>query len=140
MLDAFGGCCLYLESSREPAATSGVLGWLVAGEAATELAGWSDAAVAAAALDTLPPPFATLRNGLIETRVHCWIGAVSGLPGGWKPLPLERRHRPAAGSHPRLFVVGDYLYDTTLNGVLDGAEHVAGWVVADLASLATEQP
>jgi len=28
-------------------------------------------------------------------------------------------------------VVGDYLYDSTLNGVLDSAEHVAGWVAAE---------
>lgn len=135
MLDAFGGCCLYLESSREPEATHGVLGWLVAGGSAAELAAWSDDALEAAALATLPAPFESLRGSLLETRVHRWQAAVSGLPGGWKPLPLQWRHRPAAGSHPRLFVVGDYLYDTTLNGVLDGAEHVAGWVVADVGVL-----
>jgi hypothetical protein len=27
--------------------------------------------------------------------------------------------------------VGDYLYDSTLNGVLDSAEHVAGWLAAE---------
>ena len=33
--------------------------------------------------------------------------------------------------NPHLFVVGDYLYDSTLNGVLDSAEHVAGWLAAE---------
>jgi hypothetical protein len=30
--------------------------------------------------------------------------------------------------------VGDYLFDTTLNGVLDSAEHAASWLAADLAA------
>jgi len=41
-------------------------------------------------------------------------------------------HRPAP-SEPALFVVGDYLFDSTLNGVLDSAEYVAGWVASELA-------
>jgi hypothetical protein len=45
---------------------------------------------------------------------------------------VDQRHRPSA-AHPNLFVVGDYLFDSTLNGVLDSAQHVAGWVAANLA-------
>jgi hypothetical protein len=37
---------------------------------------------------------------------------------------------------PDLFVVGDYLFDSTLNGVLDSADYVASW----LAALMTEHP
>jgi monoamine oxidase len=133
MLDALGGCCLYLESGREPSATHGVLGWLVGGTAAAELADRADDQLVALALDTLPPPLAQLRGQVLEARVHRWRAAVSAVPGGWEQLPVDRRHRPCPTSHPNLFVVGDYLYDTTLNGVLDSAEHVAGWVAADLA-------
>ena len=35
--------------------------------------------------------------------------------------------------HPNLFVVGDYLFDSTLNGVLDSADHVTGWLAGWLA-------
>lgn len=134
MLDALGGCCLYVESSREPGATHAVLGWLVGGMAAAALADRPDAELVDRALETLPPALAALRGQATEGRVHRWRAAVSALPGGWQPLPVDRRHRPSPASHPNLFVVGDYLYDTTLNGVLDSAEHVAGWVAADLAA------
>jgi monoamine oxidase len=134
MLDAFGGCCLYVESGREPAASHGVLGWLIGGEAAVEMAGLPDEDLLTAALGTLPGPWAPLRHHAIEARVHRWQGAVSGVPGGWEPLPVDRRHQPCPTNHPNLLVVGDYLFDTTLNGVLDSAEHVAGWLAADLAA------
>ncbi len=133
MLDAFGGTCLYIESGRDPTARHTVLGWLVGGEAALAMAGWTDDALVAAALDALPAELAHFRQSVVEARVHRWTGAVSGLPGGWTPLPLDRRHRPAP-AHPNLFLVGDYLFDSTLNGVLDSAEHVAGWLVAEQAA------
>jgi hypothetical protein len=53
---------------------------------------------------------------------------VSGLPGGWKPRSFDERHRPDPGGSPRLFLVGDYLFDSTLNGVLDSADYVAHWL------------
>ena len=131
MLDAFGGSCLYVETARDPAANCGVLGWLIGGAAAAEMAAFDDDALVAAALDSLPGSMMSLRRHVRESRVHRWTGAVSGVPGGWVPLSVDRRHRPCAG-HPNLFVVGDYLYDSTLNGVLDSAAHVAGWLAADL--------
>lgn len=133
MLDAFGGTCLYVESARDPSATHGVLGWLLGGAAAVEMECLADEALVAAVLDSLPRPLAACRDQVVEARVHRWTGAVSGLPGGWERLPVDRRHRPSP-RHRGLFVVGDYLYDSTLNGVLDSAEHVAGWVVAEHAA------
>jgi hypothetical protein len=134
MLDAFGGCCLYVESACQPPDRQVVLGWLLAGAAAEAVAGLPDHELVARAVATLPAPLAGLRHRLRDSRVHRWIGAVSGLPGGWIPRAVDRRHRPAAATHPGLFVVGDYLFDSTLNGVLDSAEHVAGWVAAELAA------
>ena len=133
MLDAFGGSCLYVETARDPAATLGVLGWLLGGAAAARMASLSDASLVAAALDSLPPSLAHLRGHVRESRVHRWTGAVSAVPGGWTPLSVDRRHRPSA-RHRNVFVVGDYLYDSTLNGVLDSAAYVAGWLAADLAA------
>ena len=139
MLDALGGVCLYVESSREPDASLGVLGWLVGGEAALAWHGRSDDELTAAALETLPPEYGSLAGHLLEARVHRWRAAVSGVPGGWQTRSLDERHRPAATSHPDLLVVGDYLYDTTLNGVLDSAEYVAGYLVDRWAGNHKEQ-
>ena len=48
-------------------------------------------------------------------------------------MPGEQRHQPDPVGHPGLFMVGDYLYDSTLNGVLDSAGRVASWIAAGLA-------
>lgn len=133
MLDRFGGCCLYDESSRTPGTRHGVLGWLIGGSAAEEMSRWGDAELVAAALDSLPDQLAHGRRHFLEARVHRWVGAVSAMPGGVAPPPLDRRHRPEPIEHPDLFVVGDYLFDSTLNGVLDSAEFVARWMVANMA-------
>ena len=42
-------------------------------------------------------------------------------------------HQPAV-AHRDFHVVGDYLYDSTLNGVHDSATHVASCIAADLAA------
>ena len=133
MLDRFGGCCLYDESSRDPSASHGVLGWLLGGEAAKAYAQADDAAILTAAFDALPPILSQARERLIEARIHRWVGEVSALPGGSTPWPRDRRHCPDPLGHPNLFMVGDYLYDSTLNGVLDSAEHVAGWIAAHVS-------
>jgi hypothetical protein len=130
MLDAFAGACLYVENSRDPSARHGVLGWLLGGAIAQDMATRSDEAIVAAAIAALPAPLANLRSRVLESRVHRWTGEVSAVPGGWLPLPVHRRHRPAGNNH-NLFIVGDYLYDSTINGVLDSAEYVAGWVAAE---------
>jgi len=133
MLEAFGGACLYVESRSDPTARHGVLGWLLGGEAAVRMAALEDDRLVTEMLASLPEAVAARLGTVLEARVHRWIGAVSALPGGWAPLPVDHRHRPAA-THPNLFCVGDYLYDSTLNGVLDSAGHVAGWVAAELAA------
>jgi monoamine oxidase len=135
MLDKFGGCCLYDESSREPESPHSVLGWLLGGDAARDMSAWSDERLIKAALDSLPSFLAHGRDLIIEGHVHRWVGSVSALPGGRVKRSLDRRHRPEPVGHPNLFVVGDYLFDSTLNGVLDSAEYVAESVAARMAEL-----
>ena len=40
---------------------------------------------------------------------------------------------PDPDRHPNFFVVGDYLFDSTLNGVADSADCVAGWIAEEEA-------
>jgi monoamine oxidase len=133
MLDRFGGCCLYDESSREPGGSHGVLGWLLGGVAAEQMSLLTDDQLVAEAIDSLPPLLAHGRDDFIEARVHRWVGAVSAIPGGAARQSLDRSHQPDPAGHPNLFVVGDYLLDSTLNGVLDSAQYVAAWLAATMS-------
>lgn len=132
MLDSFGGCCLYDESSRIPGCSQGVLGWLLGGAAALDLSELSDEELISEALDSLPASLQRGRDELLEGRVNRWIGAVNALPGGRVMQSLDRRHQPEPLEHSNLFFVGDYLFDSTLNGVLDSAQYVAAWIVASI--------
>jgi monoamine oxidase len=134
MLDAFGGCCLYDETSRNGSDTHGVLGWLLGGEPALTLSGCSDDDLIRKMLDALPSFLQHGRAHVIEGRVHRWVGAVNGLPAGCPARDMETRHQPEPLEHPNLLVVGDYLFDATLNGVLDSADYVAEWLVAEMES------
>jgi len=128
MLDQFEGCCLYDESSRIPDAEHGVLGWLLGGDIAEKLSNLSDDELINMALDSLPKFIEHGREHFIEGHVHRWIGAVNAIPGGVVPQTSDRRHQPEPVEHPHLFMVGDYLFDSTLNGVLDSADYVAHWI------------
>lgn len=129
MLDAFGGCCVYDESARDPECAHGALGWLLGGEAALTLSNCSDAELIDKMLDSLPRCWPQGRRLFVEARVHRWVGTVNGLPGGCPAREPDSRHMPEPVQHPGLFVVGDYLFDSTLNGVLDSADVVAEWIV-----------
>lgn len=133
MLDRFGGCCLYDESSRDPGSTMGVLGWLLSGEGADSMSALTDEQLIAEALDSLPDFLQNGRQTFVEGRVHRWTGAVNAMPGGLVAQNLDKRHQPEPIEHAHLFVVGDYLFDSTLNGVLDSAEYVAAWLAATMA-------
>jgi monoamine oxidase len=131
MLDAFGGCCVYDESTRHQHESCGVLGWLIAGADALMLCNADDGTLAELAVGSLPGGLAeTARRSLCECRVHRWAGAVSARPGrstgaGSEGLPLLDR-----SGHGGLCVVGDYLFDATLNGVLRSATNVADVIAA----------
>lgn len=130
MLDSFGGCCLYDESSRLVEPRYGVLGWLIGGQAAIDNADLADEALLELALDTMPRELGDARKNFLEGRVHRWLGAVNALPGGRTSLPVAQRHCPEPLDHEGLFVVGDYLYDSTINGVLDSADYVSDGIAA----------
>jgi protoporphyrinogen oxidase len=121
-VDAFGGCCVYDECSRYDVGPYGVLSWLLGGNHAMIMANHDDRTLIAKVLASLPEPLAEGRRLFIEAKVHRWIGSVSGRPGGFPIKGPRARHLPDADEHPGLFVIGDYLFDSTINGALDSAE------------------
>ena len=133
MLDHFGGCCLYDESSREPQSKFGVLGWLLSGSSAEAFSVKNDEQLIDLALDSLPTFLPNGRQHFLEGHVYRWLGAVNAMPGGRIPQSHDRRHQPEPQKHPELFMVGDYLFDSTLNGVLDSANYVAAWIATNIS-------
>ncbi|MEH1847475.1 MAG: FAD-dependent oxidoreductase [Nostoc sp.] len=121
-LDAFGGCCVYDESSRYDAGTYGVLSWLLGGSNAVIMSNYEDQVLIRKVLETLPKSLMEGRDLFIEGHVHRWLGTVSAQPGGHPIKGSKARHLPEPQEHPGLFVVGDYLFDSTINGVLDSAD------------------
>ena len=122
MLDAFGGCCVYDESGRHDAHAHGVLGWLLAGADALALCNADDRTIASRVLESLPDAlYAEGRARVVEVKVHRWAGALSGQPGGWRIRNPRVAHQPEPVDHRGVVVAGDYLFDSTLNGVLRSA-------------------
>ncbi|MGE3538043.1 MAG: FAD-dependent oxidoreductase [Candidatus Tectimicrobiota bacterium] len=132
MSDAFNGCCVYDESARHAAEGYGALGWLLAGSDALAYGNYDDQTLIQRVLDTLPAPLQSGRALCMEGHVYRWMGAVNGLPGGLPVQSLKTAHVPEPEEHPGLFVVGDYLFDSTLNGVLDSADIASDLVLSRL--------
>jgi monoamine oxidase len=139
MSDAFGGCCVYDETSRVDGCSYGVLGWLLAGEAALTMSNLEEAELVDAVICSLPTQLGEGRTHLIEARVHRWAGSVNGLPAGFPAREPDARHVPEPEDHADLFVVGDYLFDSTLNGVMDSADTVAEWIAEEMQAINAEE-
>lgn len=134
-LDAFRGTCVYDESARFDTGELGVLGFLLAGNEALRLSNLEDTALVRRVLSALPAPWQpAATEQLLEARVHRWCGAVSGQPGGHPPCEPRTTHEPDPDLLPGLILVGDYLFDSTLNGVHRSAELAARLLSARLAA------
>jgi hypothetical protein len=83
-------------------------------------------------ISSLPPQLGGGRKLMLEGRVHRWTGSVNGLPAGYPAREPDARHVPEPEEHGDLFVVGDYLFDSTLNGVMDSADTVAEWILEEI--------
>jgi protoporphyrinogen oxidase len=122
-LDAFGGCCVYDETSRYPHPPYGVLNWLIAGSNAEAMSNLDDSLLITRAMESLPPELANqAKDLLVEGHVHRWIGSVNGQPGGLPVQDIKTKHLVDPKNHPTFVMVGDYLFDSTLNGLIDSAD------------------
>ena len=132
MMDAFGGCCVYDEGARHVCDPYGVLGFLLAGNDAMSLGNYDDARLTKLALDALPSSLAHGQELFLESKVRRWVGTISGLPGGNPVHETRVKHLPEPREHPGLYVVGDYLFDSTINGVYDSADFVTDMILTQL--------
>ena len=99
-----------------------MLGWLLAGADALSMVNHDDQTLIGRAIESLPDElYDEAREDLIEGKVHRWAAAVNAQPGGLPVREARSTHLPEAAEYPGIFVVGDYLFDSTLNGVLDSA-------------------
>ncbi len=136
MSDTFGGCCVYVENTRHHYRNdAGALGWLIAGSDALAYCNLSEDDLISAALASLPPIFGDARKHLVEGKVHRWLSSVNAIPGGVPVRGPRENHLPEPDENPGIFVTGDYLYDSTLNGLLDSCDIASDLVVSELTQL-----
>ena len=57
------------------------------------------------------------------------------IPGGLPVRDVMTNHRPEPKEHPGLVVVGDYLFDSTLNGLLDSSDAATDIIVTEMMRL-----
>ena len=135
MSEAFGGCCVYNEGARHDVGKHGVLNWLIAGSDALAFANLSDQELIDAALKSLPASLGDARAHFVEGKTHRWLSSVNALPGGMPARDVMTNHRPDPKQHPGLVVVGDYLFDSTLNGLLDSSDAATDIIVTEMMRL-----
>jgi protoporphyrinogen oxidase/SAM-dependent methyltransferase len=135
MSEAFGGCCVYNEGARHDVGKHGVLNFLIAGSDALAFANLSDRELIDAALKSLPASLGNARDHFMEGKIHRWLSSVNALPGGLPARDVMTNHRPEPKQHPGLVVVGDYLFDSTLNGLLDSSDAATDIILTEMMRL-----
>ena len=131
MSDQFNGHCVYIESTRYEYGTGGGLNWLIAGSDALALANLPDDHLVRMALDSLPPQMQFGRQFMVEAKVHRWLNTVNGIPGGRPVRDTQAAHQPEPRQHPGILITGDYLFDSTVNGVLDSADCASDMLMSE---------
>ena len=83
-------------------------------------------------LDALPAQLAHGKELLLDRRIHRWMASVNAIPGGSPVRSRAINHSPDHVRLPGLVMVGDYMFDSTLNGVLDSADAATDLILADV--------
>jgi monoamine oxidase len=135
MSEAFGGCCVYVEGARHDVGRHGVLNFLIAGSDALAFANLDDEQLIQTALKSLPASIGKARDHFIEGKIHHWLSSVNALPGGLPARDVVTNHRPEPKDHAGLVVVGDYLFDSTLNGLLDSSDAATDLILTEMIKL-----
>ena len=112
-----------------------MLNCLIAGSDALAFANLSDQELIDAAMKSLPASLGNAREHFIEGKIHRWLSSVNALPGGLPVRDVMTNHRPEPKEHPGIVVVGDYLFDSTLNGLLDSSDAATDIIVTEMIRL-----
>ena len=139
MSEAFGGCCVYNEGARHDVGKHGVLNWLIAGSDALAFANLTDEQLIDLAMKSLPASLGDARPYFKEGKIHRWLSSVNCIPGGMPVRDVMTNHRPDPKEHPGIVVVGDYLFDSTLNGLLDSSDAATDIIVTEMMKLRRAQ-
>jgi monoamine oxidase len=124
MNDYLGGCCTYDESTRWRSTRGHVISWLLAGNDAMLMVSHnqSEEWIVRYVLDSLPAEQAKrAAQEFVEAQVDRYVGSLNALPGGFPAAELEGEHQLEPEDHPGIFMVGDFFFDSTLNGALMSA-------------------
>jgi monoamine oxidase/SAM-dependent methyltransferase len=136
MSDTFGGCCVYVENTRhEYPDGMGALGWLIAGSDALAYCNLSEQELIDQCIASLPPIFGDAKAHLVEGKVHRWLSSVNAIPGGVPVRGARENHLPEPDENSGIFLTGDYLYDSTLNGLIDSCDIASDLVVSELTRI-----
>jgi monoamine oxidase/SAM-dependent methyltransferase len=135
MSEAFGGCCVYVEGARHDVGRNGVLNFLIPGSDALAFANLGDEDLIQTALKSLPASIGKARDHFLEGKIHRWLSSVNAIPGGLPARDVLTNHRPEPKDHAGLVVVGDYLFDSTLNGLLDSSDAATDLIVTEMMKL-----
>ncbi|MBR0825079.1 FAD-dependent oxidoreductase [Bradyrhizobium manausense] len=135
MSEAFGGCCVYNEGARHDVGKHGVLNWLIPGSDALAFANLSDQELIDAAVKSLPASLGDARAHFMEGKIHRWLSSVNAIPGGLPVRDVMTNHRPEPKEHPGIVLVGDYLFDSTLNGLLDSSDAATDIILTEMMRL-----
>jgi protoporphyrinogen oxidase/SAM-dependent methyltransferase len=135
MSEAFGGCCVYVEGARHDVGRNGVLNFLIAGSDALAYVNMRDDQLIDAAIKSLPAAFGDARAYFVEGKIHRWLSSVNAIPGGLPVRDVLTNHRPEPKDHAGLVVVGDYLFDSTLNGLFDSSDAATDLILTETIKL-----
>jgi SAM-dependent methyltransferase len=75
----------------------------------------------------------------MEGKIHRWLSSVNAIPGGLPVRDVMTNHRPEPKEHPGIVVVGDYLFDSTLNGLLDSSDAATDIILTEMMRLRRER-
>jgi protoporphyrinogen oxidase/SAM-dependent methyltransferase len=135
MSEAFGGCCVYVEGARHDVGRHGVLNFLIAGADALAYVNLRDEQLIDAAIKSLPASLGDARAHFMEGKIHRWLSSVNAIPGGLPARDVLTNHRPEPKDHAGLVVVGDYLFDSTLNGLFDSSDAATDLILTETIKL-----
>ena len=135
MSEAFGGCCVYVEGARHDVGRNGVLNFLIAGSDALAYVNLRDEQLIDAAIKSLPASLGDAREHFVEGKIHRWLSSVNAIPGGLPVRDVLTNHRPEPKDHAGLVVVGDYLFDSTLNGLFDSSDAATDLILTETIKL-----